>query len=365
MLSYSVSAMELARFQDIMDQIVLHGILAMEMTMIRKHYAKNVPKFSGLDRAVEKLKLQYKVSLSKLPATEAAKIDRAAKTAIESALSLLFKNQPTQIGFLALETFIVSLAKEQVAKPRVSSESIECWSVTSDVWDVVEEILGPKIRKLDKSESAVFAEAQKLRDYFTKNGCFISEEAAAVSVSNRNIGIKGQPSSPASEFRGGLVTTETGYVQIAWSPSLQTGITSIDDARKRIIEIVNLVNDPSVFNDARGFSPKLIDQVKSVFKEYFDAEEELMFKIDYISVDKHLQSHSVLLSSFDMAMLHFRETGSADRIADFVSDIFVNHLTSDDTSLSLHIQKRRRVMADNDASKKSIEGIKKMIMRKK
>ena len=79
MLSHSVSAMELTRFQDIMDQIVLHGILAMEMTMIRKHYAKDVSKFSGLDRAVEKLKLQYKGSLSKLPATEAAKIDRASE----------------------------------------------------------------------------------------------------------------------------------------------------------------------------------------------------------------------------------------------------------------------------------------------
>ncbi|MEI7608315.1 MAG: hemerythrin domain-containing protein [Rhodospirillaceae bacterium] len=348
-----------------MDQIVLHGILAMEMTLIRKHYAKEVSKYAGLDHAIEKLKKQYKGSLSKIPPAEATKIDRSAKRAIESALSLLFKNQSAEVGFLALEIFIVSLAKEYVSKSKVTSASIECWSVTSDVWDIVEEILGPKVRKFDKSESVALAEAQKLRGHFEKIGCFVSEEPAAVSVKSRI----GEPitasRSKLNQLNVGLITTESGHVQISWSPSLQTGISTIDDARKRLIEIINLANDPEVFKEARDFSPKLVENIKDVFKNYFNAEEELMFKIDYAAVDKHLQSHSVLLSSFDMAMLHLQETGSADRIADFVSEIFVSHLTSDDTSLSLHIQKRRRDLAAIDANKKSVDGIKKRIMNKR
>ena len=68
---------------------------------------------------------------------------------------------------------------------------------------------------------------------------------------------------------------------IAWSPTLETGITAIDNERKRLIEVANLFTDVDVIKQAEVFSPALLDSLQEIFQAYFDKEEDLMFRIDY------------------------------------------------------------------------------------
>lgn len=132
---------------------------------------------------------------------------------------------------------------------------------------------------------------------------------------------------------------------IAWSPTLETGITAIDNERKRLIEVANLFTDVDVIEQAEVFSPALLDSLQEIFKAYFDKEEDLMFRIDYPNADKHMLSHSVMLTSLELAVLEHKNTGNTRLIVDFISENYVSHLMSDETSLASFIQNKRNIQA--------------------
>ncbi len=132
---------------------------------------------------------------------------------------------------------------------------------------------------------------------------------------------------------------------ISWTNALATGICTIDEERKRLIEMANLFADEQVIKEALSISPKLLDSILPLFKDYFSNEEDFMFKIDYPEADKHLTSHCVMLTTLEIAVVEYRKTGNAKLIVDFVSDHYVNHLKGDETSLALFIQKKRREQA--------------------
>ena len=130
-------------------------------------------------------------------------------------------------------------------------------------------------------------------------------------------------------------------MMILWTNTLETGIGSIDDERKRLIEMANLFVDGDVIKQALTLSPKLLDGLMSLFKDYFDKEEDSMFRLDYPEADKHLLAHSVMLTSLEIAMIEYKQSGNANMIADFISENYVRHLKNEETSLASFIQKRR------------------------
>ena len=132
---------------------------------------------------------------------------------------------------------------------------------------------------------------------------------------------------------------------IAWSLTLQTGISAIDNERKRLIEVANLFTDADVVEQAEVFKPSILDGLQQIFKDYFENEEDLMFRINYPNADNHMLSHSVMLTSLELAILEHKKTGNKRLIVDFISDNYVNHLMSDETSLASYIQNKRNIQA--------------------
>ena len=138
---------------------------------------------------------------------------------------------------------------------------------------------------------------------------------------------------------------ETG-MPISWTQTLETGLSAIDNDRKRLIEIINLFEDTQAVYDAQLCSPQLLAGIHALLKEYFNREEDLMFKIEYPSTDKHLMAHSTLLSSLEMLTLSYKETRSSDMIIDFITDRITDHLSNEDTSLASFIQHKRYAQAE-------------------
>ena len=58
-----------------------------------------------------------------------------------------------------------------------------------------------------------------------------------------------------------------------------------------------------------------------------------MFRIDYPNADKHMLSHSVMLTSLELAVLEHKNTGNTRLIVDFISENYVNHLMSDEVTV--------------------------------
>ena len=133
---------------------------------------------------------------------------------------------------------------------------------------------------------------------------------------------------------------------ISWSPTLETGLSSIDGDRKRLVEIINLFEDTQAVYDAQICSPAVLAGLHALLKGHFDREEDLMFKIEYPSADKHLTSHCALLSSMEMLLLAYKEAPCIDMVVDFITDRIAAHLSSEDTSLASFIQHKRHVQAE-------------------
>ena len=114
---------------------------------------------------------------------------------------------------------------------------------------------------------------------------------------------------------------------ISWSHTLETGLSSIDTDRKRLVEIINLFEDTQAVYDAQICSPQMLAGLHGLLKEYFDREEDL-------------------LSGLDMLMLSYKETACSDLIIDFITDRIADHLSNEDTSLASFIQHKRRVQAE-------------------
>ena len=153
-------------------------------------------------------------------------------------------------------------------------------------------------------------------------------------------------------------TYEDTEMAITWSPTIQTGISAIDNERKRLIEVANLFTDADVIAQAEVFSPALLSSLQHIFRDYFDKEEDLMFRIDYPNADKHMLSHSVMLTSLELAVLEHKRTGDTRLIVDFISENYVSHLMSDETSLASYIQNKRNIQAARaQKSKPAVKGL--------
>ena len=125
----------------------------------------------------------------------------------------------------------------------------------------------------------------------------------------------------------------------------ETGISSIDKDHRQIIELINLVKCAPIEQRQHILSASVIKALRILLLSHFGREEDLMFAINYPHTTKHITRHSVMISSFDMNMLTYRETGSPDQILEFVSDWFDSHIAIDDTSLASFIH----TMRDNKA----------------
>ena len=64
---------------------------------------------------------------------------------------------------------------------------------------------------------------------------------------------------------------ETG-MPISWTQTLETGLSAIDNDRKRLIEIINLFEDTQAVYDAQLCSPQLLAGIHALLKEYFNRE---------------------------------------------------------------------------------------------
>ena len=130
-----------------------------------------------------------------------------------------------------------------------------------------------------------------------------------------------------------------------WSSSMESGIRSIDDEHKNLVDFSNLVGKASIAQRSRLCDRKLLNSLHTLFRNICEKEEDLMFRIDYPAVDQHMIEHSSILSRLDMIILNFEQHGDPTPVVEFIHDWINTHLRAADTSLASFIRKRKQDQA--------------------
>jgi hemerythrin len=119
---------------------------------------------------------------------------------------------------------------------------------------------------------------------------------------------------------------------IKWDESWNTGISVIDQQHRKLLNLVNDLNDAM----RQGKSRDVVDDVLTVLVEYtrthFNAEERLMEKVKYNEIVEHKAQHADFVQKIE-DFLQKAKAGSpvlSIEMMNFLSSWIINHIKGTD-----------------------------------
>lgn len=83
-------------------------------------------------------------------------------------------------------------------------------------------------------------------------------------------------------------------VLIAWSDNLSVGISSIDEQHKKLVNMINALNDAMSRGEARDVLKKIFDGLLVYADKHFGYEEKLFATHKYAAEPAHRKEHDAL-----------------------------------------------------------------------
>jgi len=124
---------------------------------------------------------------------------------------------------------------------------------------------------------------------------------------------------------------------LTWNENLSVKIKSIDDQHKRLIDMINQLQDAMSSGDSRSVLGEIFDGLLSYTAEHFEFERQLMVKHGYPESDDHLKEHDSFKQK--VSDLHKQFVGSSNfmigvDVMKFLTDWLVNHIQGVDKNYS-------------------------------
>lgn len=123
---------------------------------------------------------------------------------------------------------------------------------------------------------------------------------------------------------------------ISWSPEMKLGVAAMDELHQTFFASLKALQAAPDFD-----FPARFDQLVADVERDFAAEEKWMEKINFISIQSHLEQHARVLSA-----LHHAQAGvmggdiaQGREAIELLSQWFVFHITTMDNALARAIQK--------------------------
>lgn len=83
---------------------------------------------------------------------------------------------------------------------------------------------------------------------------------------------------------------------IEWSSELSIGINSIDEQHKKLVNMINALNDAKVAGSTNELLGKIFTGLTSYTQKHFTYEENLFAEHGYINTDEHKRQHNELIT---------------------------------------------------------------------
>ena len=117
-----------------------------------------------------------------------------------------------------------------------------------------------------------------------------------------------------------------------WSDQLSVGISSIDEQHKKIINMINALDDSIKQGDARDTTGKVLEGLAVYTTKHFSYEEDLFAKHGFADSDFHKKEHEDLLKTVTDLKGKY-DSGSATigvETMGFLKDWLNNHIMGTD-----------------------------------
>ncbi|MCU7832335.1 MAG: bacteriohemerythrin [gamma proteobacterium symbiont of Lucinoma myriamae] len=123
---------------------------------------------------------------------------------------------------------------------------------------------------------------------------------------------------------------------IQWNDELSVGINSIDEQHKKLINMINALNDALLSGQTKQVLSEIFDELAVYTVEHFDYEEELFARYGYSESQAHKNEHSALTEQVNNLQQKVKK-------GDFMISIEVMHFLKD--WLTQHILKTDKAYA--------------------
>lgn len=116
---------------------------------------------------------------------------------------------------------------------------------------------------------------------------------------------------------------------ITWSDKYSVGIGSIDDQHKRLIELINGLNDEMGKGRGAEAASAVIQDLVDYTKYHFTTEEDLMEKNEYPDFFEHRKEHAAFIEKVSGFQADFEKKKSVSliiNISNFLWDWLSKHI---------------------------------------
>ena len=124
---------------------------------------------------------------------------------------------------------------------------------------------------------------------------------------------------------------------LSWNENLSVKITSIDDQHKRLIDLINQLQDAMSSGDSRSVLGEIFDGLLNYTIEHFKFEQNLFETHGFPGTEEHLKEHDQFTQK--VSDLHKQFVGSSNfmigvDVMKFLTDWLVNHIQGVDKGYS-------------------------------
>lgn len=119
---------------------------------------------------------------------------------------------------------------------------------------------------------------------------------------------------------------------LEWNDSLSVGFAEMDEDHKKLVDLVNTLNDAVVADDADGVVEELLEELLEYTGWHFRHEERLMQQHQYPGLFDHKEEHEKLVEQAVDLFTRY-QAGDRDvpgRLLPFLKDWLINHILGTD-----------------------------------
>ncbi len=123
-----------------------------------------------------------------------------------------------------------------------------------------------------------------------------------------------------------------------WNPSLSVDVPAMDNEHKKLIDLVNKLNDAMKAGKAKDEMDRTFNELASYTQSHFASEERYMQSIGYPNFDAHKAEHTKLLQTVTDFKKEY-DAGNAMismKLMGFLRDWVRNHIQKTDKQYGVH-----------------------------
>ena len=130
---------------------------------------------------------------------------------------------------------------------------------------------------------------------------------------------------------------------INWSEEFTTGIESIDDQHRHLLDLINKFEEASRRGKGFRVMTDILNDLVGYTQEHFAHEEKIMEECGFPGIDKHIARHRGLLQKVERFQFEFgaRENRVTAEVRDFLRYWVRSHILQDDMAYAAHLKESR------------------------